>query len=172
MSSGSVVLDDDVDEPVEFSTPDDGEGHAVHVDGLADRIVPAEELGRRRLAQDDDGGVVLHVLVVEEAALGDRAAPYGSHDGVVPCTVVVAVSLPAVRTSEDEVMPATALMSGASTGEARAATSDMVSVEAEPNAPRMPVVDVVLPGVMVSRLEPSALISEVTCPGRPRPDPR
>ena len=31
-------------------------------------------------------------------------------------------------------MPATALMSGASTGEANAATSDMVRVEADPNA--------------------------------------
>ena len=34
--------------------------------------------------------------------------------------------------------------------------------KAEPSAPRMPVLEVELPGVMVSTLEPSELISEVT----------
>ena len=43
-------------------------------------------------------------------------------------------------------MPATALMSGASTGEASADTSAVVRVDADPNASRMPEVDVVLPG--------------------------
>ena len=95
----------------------------------------------------------------------------GSHDGVVPCTVVVAVSLPAVSTSEDDVIPATALMSGASTGEASADTSAWVSVEAEPSASRTPEVEVVLPGVMVRTFEPSALISEVTWPEAPSPRP-
>ena len=62
-------------------------------------------------------------------------------------------------------------MSGASTGEARAETSAVVSVEAEPSASRMPVLEVELPGVMVSTFEPSALISEVTWPEAPSPSP-
>jgi hypothetical protein len=94
-----------------------------------------------------------------------------SHEGVVPCTVVVAVSLPAVSTSESEVMPATALMSGASTGEESADTSAVVKVDAEPSAPRTPVLDVEAPGVTVRTLEPRALISEVTWPEAPSPRP-
>ena len=47
----------------------------------------------------------------------------------------------------------------------------MVSVDAEPSASRMPLVDVVLPGVIVSTFEPSALISEVTWPEAPSPSP-
>ena len=66
---------------------------------------------------------------------------------------------------------ATALMSGATVGLESAATSDMVSVDAVPSAPRMPVLEVELPGVMVSTFEPSAVISEVTCPWAPSPSP-
>ncbi len=38
----------------------------------------------------------------------------------------------------------------------------MVRVDAVPNAWRMPVLEVELPGEMVSTFEPSAVISEVT----------
>ncbi len=53
---------------------------------------------------------------------------------VEPCTVVVHVLEPATSSSEDEVIGATAFTSGASTWLERAATSDMVRVEALPRA--------------------------------------
>ena len=62
--------------------------------------------------------------------------------------------VPATRVSDSEVVGATAAMSGATVFEARAAASPTVSVEAEPNPPRMPELDVVLPGEMVRRLDP------------------
>ena len=91
--------------------------------------------------------------------------------GVEPCTEVVHVLEPAVRVSDDEVMGATALTSGATVGLESAATSDTVRVDAVPSAWRMPVLDVELPGVIVSTLEPSAVISEVTWPWAPSPRP-
>ena len=91
--------------------------------------------------------------------------------GVEPCTVVVHVLDAGGEVSDDEVMGATALMSGRRPWVASAATSDMVRVDAVPSAWRMPVLDVELPGVMVSTLEPSALISEVTWPWAPSPRP-
>ena len=68
-------------------------------------------------------------------------------------------------------MGATALMSGATIGFDRAATSDVVSVDAVPSASRMPVLEVELPGEIVSTFEPSAVISEVTWPWAPSPNP-
>ena len=69
-------------------------------------------------------------------------------------------------------MGATALMSGATTGlDPAPTTSDVVSVEAVPSASRMPVLEVELPGEMVSTFEPSAVISEVTWPWAPSPRP-
>ena len=88
-----------------------------------------------------------------------------------PCTVVVHVLDPAISVSDEDVMGATALMSGATIGLESASTSDIVSVEAVPSASRMPVVEVELPGVIVSTLEPSAVISEVTWPWAPSPSP-
>ena len=90
---------------------------------------------------------------------------------VDPCTVVVQVLDPATSSSEDEVIGATAFTSGASTWLSSASTSDMVSVDALPSACRMPVVEVELPGVMVSTFDPRAVISEVTCPCAPSPSP-
>src|ERR1700679_3430496 len=84
-----------------------------------------------------------------------------SHDGVVPTTVDVQLLEPAVRVSEDESTGATALMSGATVFDDKAVASPSVKVEAEPKPPRTPLVVVELPGEMVSRLVPSALISEL-----------
>ena len=94
-----------------------------------------------------------------------------SQGGVDPCTVVVHVLEPATSSSEDDVTGATALMSGATTGEASAEESDMVNVDAVPSASRMPALEVVLPGVMESRLVPSAVISELTWAWAPSPNP-
>ena len=94
-----------------------------------------------------------------------------SHDGSVPTTVVVQLVVPATRLSLSESAGATEWMSGATTLEVRAAASPTVSVEAEPKPPRMPELDVVLPGVTVSRLDPRAVISEPTCCWAPSPRP-
>ena len=94
-----------------------------------------------------------------------------SHDGSLPTTVVVQLVVPATRVSDTEVVGATAAISGATVFEASAAASPVVSVEADPNPPRMPELDVVLPGVMVKRLVPRAAIWEVTCVCAPSPSP-
>ncbi len=86
-----------------------------------------------------------------------------SHEGSVPTTVVVQLFDPATRLSFEEVAGATALMSGATTFESSAAASPTVRVDAEPKPPRMPELEVVLPGVTVSRFEPRAEISDPTC---------
>ena len=162
-SSGSDVLVDEVDaEPVEVSTPTTVTGTP-----FTSTVWPT---GSPRLKSSD--AVVAPSTATAEwsctswlsmkrpsAKVRPRTV---SQDGVVPCTLVVAVSLPALRTSVSEVMAATALMSGASTCEASALASASVNVDAEPSAPRTPVLDVELPAVMVRTLEPSALISEVT----------
>ena len=77
-----------------------------------------------------------------------------AHDGVVPTTVVDQLPLPAMSVSVACVVGATALMSGATTGEDSAAALATVNVEAEPKPPRMPAADVVLPGEIVSRFVP------------------
>ena len=46
VSSGSDVVDDEADVPTELSTPTTGEREPVHIDGLAHRILAAEELQR------------------------------------------------------------------------------------------------------------------------------
>src|ERR1019366_3328149 len=94
-----------------------------------------------------------------------------SQDGVVPATVVVQLLVPATRDCELDVDGATAAMSGATTGDARAAASAWVRVEAEPNPPRRPVVLVVLPGEMINRLVPRASTCAVTCCWAPIPRP-
>ena len=116
---------------------DDGHGDAVDVDRLADRVLPGEEFRGGRRTQDGDGRVVRDVLVVDEAAFGHacgraRSATTAS----CPARVVVAVCAPGrehlgLRGDAG----ATALMSGASTGEASAATSAVVSVEARTEGP-------------------------------------
>ncbi len=68
--------------------------------------------------------------------------------------MVVQLVVPATRVSDSEVVGATASMSGATVLEARAVASPTVRVEAEPNPPRIPELEVVLPGETVSRLEP------------------
>src|SRR5665647_1820022 len=94
-----------------------------------------------------------------------------NQEGVVPTTVVVQLLAPATRDCELEVLGATAAMSGATTGEARACASAWVSVEADPNPPRSPVVLVVLPGEMINRLVPRASTCAVTCCWAPMPSP-
>ena len=91
--------------------------------------------------------------------------------GVVPFTVVVQLEDPAVSVSDDEAIGATALMSGADRLEARAVASVSVRVDAEPNPLRIPLDEVVLPGEMVNRLVPRALISELTWFWAPWPRP-
>ncbi len=69
-------------------------------------------------------------------------------------------------------MGATALMSGASTWtRERRRRPTVVSVDALPRACRMPVLEVELPGVMVSTFDPRAVISEVTWPCAPFAQP-
>ena len=85
-----------------------------------------------------------------------------NHEGVDPTTVVVQLAVPAVRLSDDCVMGATALISGATVFDSRADTSAVVSVVAEPSASRIPALEVELPGVMVRMLVPSEVISELT----------
>ena len=80
-----------------------------------------------------------------------------SHEGSVPTTVVVQLVDPATRFSST-VAGATASMSGATTFDESAAASPTVRVDAEPKPPRMPELEVVLPGVTVSRFEPRAEI--------------
>src|SRR5450631_3102612 len=92
-------------------------------------------------------------------------------EGVVPTTEVVQLLDPATRDCELDVLGATAAMSGATTGEARAAASAWVSVEADPNPPRTPVVLVVLPGEMINKLVPRASTWAVTCCWAPMPRP-
>ena len=70
------------------------------------------------------------------------AAPHRQPDGVVPTTVVVQLVRPAIRVSDREVAGATAAMSGATVFDASAVASASVRVEAEPNPPRMPVLEV------------------------------
>jgi len=62
-------------------------------------------------------------------------------------------------------------MSGATTGLASAVASRVVSVDADPRPPRMPLVVVVLPGETMSRLLPSWLIWLRTCACAPWPRP-
>src|SRR5579862_6975878 len=87
-----------------------------------------------------------------------------AHDGVVPLTVEVQLLefAPSVSVAEEDTTGATALMSGATVLDASEAASASVSVEAEPNPPRMPLAEVELPGDTVNRFVPRALISELT----------
>ncbi len=94
-----------------------------------------------------------------------------SHLGVEPWTEVVHVLDPAVRVSDDDVIGATDLMSGATVGFESAVTSDIVRVDAVPSAWRMPVLEVELPGEIVSTFDPKAVISEVTWLWAPSPRP-
>ncbi len=94
-----------------------------------------------------------------------------NHEGSVPTTVVVQLVVPATRLSDSDVVGATAAMSGATVFDDSAVASPTVRVEAEPNPPRMPELEVVLPGEMVRRLEPRAVISELTCCWAPSPSP-
>ena len=82
------------------------------------------------------------ILIVEESPLRHRPARTVNHDGVVPTTVVDQLPLPAMSVSVACVVGATALMSGATTGEESAAALAVVNVEAEPKPPRMPAADV------------------------------
>src|ERR1019366_7351346 len=94
-----------------------------------------------------------------------------NQEGVVPTTDVVQLLAPATRDCELDVLGATAAMSGATTAEANAAASAWVSVEADPNPPRRPVVLVVLPGEMINKLVPNASTWAVTCCWAPIPKP-
>src|SRR5664280_1056492 len=94
-----------------------------------------------------------------------------NQEGVVPTTDVVQLLAPATRDCELDVLGATAAMSGAPTAEANAAASAWVSVEADPNPPRRPVVLVVLPGEMINKLVPNASTWAVTCCWAPIPKP-
>src|SRR5450759_4063055 len=107
--------------------------------------------------------------LVRNAPLDMVRALTDSQDGVVPTTDVVQLLDPATRDCELDVVGASAAMSGATTGEARAWASAWVSVEADPNPPRRPVVLVVLPGEMIRRLVPRASTWAVTCCWAPMP---
>ena len=113
------------------------------------KVAALRDLAEKTLAQ-----------VVPDAAT--LRALTDSQSTVLPVTVVVQLDVPAVRVSEEPTVGATASTSGATVCEARESASAMVKVDAEPNPSRMPELDVVLPGVTVSRFVPSAEISDVT----------
>ena len=75
----------------------------------------------------------------------------------MPTTLVVQLVDPMVSVPEDWLAGATWATSGAATLDPRASASALVSVDAEPNPPRMPPL-VALPGETISRLVPRALI--------------
>src|SRR4029079_18445038 len=77
---------------------------------------------------------------------------------VVPTTLVLQLLDDVVTVALLDVVGATAATSGATTFDVSAAASFAVSVEAVPKPPRTPPELVVLPGWMMSRLLPSALI--------------
>src|SRR6478735_3386261 len=77
-----------------------------------------------------------------------------AHAAVVPTTEVVHDVEFAINARDDCLTGATPEMSGATTGEARAVASSAVSVDAEPNPPRIPEEFVALPGETMSRLLP------------------
>src|SRR5665647_884979 len=95
-----------------------------------------------------------------------------SQSGVVPTTLVVQLVVPAVSDCDPVTTGATLAMSGATTRLASAVESRIVSVEADPRPPRMPVALVVLPGETISRLLPSWLIWSRTLACAPCPSPR
>ena len=94
-----------------------------------------------------------------------------SHSAFVATTLLVHVVVPATRLCEPPLVGATRAMSGATLGSASTAASSMVRVVALPRPPRTPEELVVLPGVTLSRLEPSLLIWSVTCFWAPWPNP-
>ena len=91
--------------------------------------------------------------------------------GVVPTTLVVQLVLPLTSDVCALDTGATAAMSGAVGAVAKAAASRSVSVDAEPRPPRMPPIEVELPGETISRLLPSELIWALTCADAPCPRP-
>ena len=112
-SSGSVVLDDDEDDPVEVRTPTTVSGTP-----LTSTVWPTGSMPRK----SSDAVVAPRTVTAVWSATSwlsmkrpwARVRPLTlSHDGVDPCTEVVHVLEPAVSVSDDEVMGATALMSGA-----------------------------------------------------------
>ena len=89
-SSGSDVLEEELDEPVEVSTPT-----IVIGTPLTSTVWPTgcatEELRSGRCTQHADGSVVLDVLIVDEAPFGQGRPRTVSQFAVEPWTVVVAV---------------------------------------------------------------------------------
>lgn len=96
-----------------------------------------------------------------------------SHDGVAATTVEVQVVSLALSVWLVEATGATPEMLGATSEDASASASALVRVVAEPKPPRTPSL-VELPGEMISRLDPSALIWSLTdcCAPSPRPTDR
>ena len=91
------------------------------------------------------------------------------HDGVVPVSVVVQLVSPAVSATLAVGTGATATTSGAtSVDDPRASASPTVSVDAEPNPPRTPVLSVELPGETTRRFVPE-LVDLVLDVGLGRP---
>ncbi len=91
--------------------------------------------------------------------------------GVVPVKVVVQLVDPFTSEADDVEVAATAWMSGATAFEASAAASCVVSVDAEPKPPRVPVELVLLPGEITRRFVPSSLIWSCTWARAPWPSP-
>ena len=75
VSSGSVVLDEDEDEPVEVSTPTTVNGTPFTSTVWPTGSMPRKSSDAVVAPEDGDGGVVGDVLVVDEAALGHACAP-------------------------------------------------------------------------------------------------
>ena len=91
--------------------------------------------------------------------------------GVVPVRVVVQLVEPTTSDADVVDVGATDCTSGAVAGAARASASCCVSVDAEPKPPRVPVVEVELPGETTRMLVPSSLIWSCTLAFAPFPMP-
>ncbi len=162
---------DDEDDPAEFSTP-----MTVMGTPLTLTVSPTGSRGPKSSCAVVGARTVTAASVATSWWLknlpSERVRPRtDSQSTVEPTTVVVQLADPAVRVSEDETVGATALMSGATRLEAKALPSATVKVEAEPNPPRIPLLEVELPGETVSRLVPKAEISEATWAWAPSPSP-
>ncbi len=89
----------------------------------------------------------------------------------MPTTLVDQLAVPAVRVAAVIETGATTAMSGAAALDASAPASCRVRVVADPRGPFTPPELAALPGVMISRLVPSALIWARICAEAPSPNP-
>src|ERR1700742_4683824 len=151
--SSRLVVESD---PAEVSTPTTSYGTSLMVTCWPTGSIPPNSSD----AVSDASTVTAAECASSDAGMkrpDDRLRPRTeSQLGVVPTTVVVQFVDPLSTSCELLCRTgATPPMSGADCLDARAAASAAVSVDADPNPPRTPLL-VELPGEMISRFPPSA----------------